>query len=203
MLPALLVFSLGLSMTVAPLTATVLADADEHNAGIASGVNNAVARVAALLATAAVGAVVASQFAAALEERLAGRQLGPAGAAAVREAERRTLGDVAPAGAPGAERAAISAASLEASTEAFRPGDGRRRGARRRRWAARPGRDPGPPARAAVATSTPRTARVVSSPATPAVSSAVLGRRGAEPSAAAASAAPPAASRTDGGAMSR
>ena len=43
-LPALLVFSLGLSMTVAPLTATVLADADDSNAGIASGVNNALAR---------------------------------------------------------------------------------------------------------------------------------------------------------------
>ena len=45
-LPPLLVFSLGLSMTVAPLTAAVLADADEGNAGIASAVNNAIARVA-------------------------------------------------------------------------------------------------------------------------------------------------------------
>jgi predicted MFS family arabinose efflux permease len=53
-----LVFALGLSMTVAPLTATVLADADEHNAGIASGVNNAVARVASLLGVALVGVVV-------------------------------------------------------------------------------------------------------------------------------------------------
>ena len=57
-LPGVVVFSLGLSMTVAPLTAAVLADAEEQNAGIASGVNNAVARVASLLATAAVGAVV-------------------------------------------------------------------------------------------------------------------------------------------------
>ena len=40
-LPGLLAFSLGLSLTVAPLTATVLSDADESNAGIASGVNNA------------------------------------------------------------------------------------------------------------------------------------------------------------------
>ena len=47
---ALLLFSLGLVATVAPLTATVLADADERNAGIASGVNNAIARVAGLLA---------------------------------------------------------------------------------------------------------------------------------------------------------
>ena len=63
LLPALLVFSLGLVATVAPLTATVLADADESNAGIASGVNNAIARVAGLLAVAAIGAVVSAQFA--------------------------------------------------------------------------------------------------------------------------------------------
>ena len=45
-------------MTVAPLTATVLADADEPNAGIASGVNNALARMAGLLAVAALGIIV-------------------------------------------------------------------------------------------------------------------------------------------------
>ena len=59
LLPSLLVFSIGLSMIVAPLTATVLADAGENDAGIASGVNNAVARVAGLLGIAVVGAAVA------------------------------------------------------------------------------------------------------------------------------------------------
>jgi predicted MFS family arabinose efflux permease len=59
LLPALLVFALGLSLTVAPLTATVLADADEHDAGIASAVNNAVARVAGLIGVSVVGIVVA------------------------------------------------------------------------------------------------------------------------------------------------
>jgi len=61
--PALLIFSLGLVATVTPLTATVLADADEHNAGIASGVNNAIARVAGLLCVAAIGAVVSAVYA--------------------------------------------------------------------------------------------------------------------------------------------
>ena len=60
LLPALLVFSLGLSMTVAPLTATVLADADHRDAGIASAVNNAVARVAGLIGISATGVVVAT-----------------------------------------------------------------------------------------------------------------------------------------------
>ena len=60
LLPGLLVFALGLSLTVAPLVATVLADADESDAGIASAVNNAVARVAGLIGVSVVGVVVAS-----------------------------------------------------------------------------------------------------------------------------------------------
>jgi EmrB/QacA subfamily drug resistance transporter len=63
LLPALLLFALGLTLTVAPLTATVLADADESDAGIASAVNNAVARVAGLLGVSVIGVVVAGTLA--------------------------------------------------------------------------------------------------------------------------------------------
>src|SRR3954462_234938 len=90
--PALLIFSLGLAAPVAPLTATVLADADENNAGIASGVNNAIARIASLLAVAALGAVVAGAFSARVDERLAGAGLSVAGQRAVTAAKQRALG---------------------------------------------------------------------------------------------------------------
>jgi EmrB/QacA subfamily drug resistance transporter len=53
-LPAVFVFGLGLTLVVAPVTATVLAAVDSSHAGIASGVNNAVARVAGLLAVAVI-----------------------------------------------------------------------------------------------------------------------------------------------------
>ncbi|MEO3807511.1 MFS transporter [Sphaerisporangium sp. B11E5] len=57
-LPAVTLFGLGLSAAVAPLTATVLATADERFAGVASGVNNAVARTGGLLAVAAIPPLV-------------------------------------------------------------------------------------------------------------------------------------------------
>ena len=57
-LPAVLVFALGLSLTVAPLTTTVLAAASDDHAGIASATNNAIARVAGLLAVAVIPTAV-------------------------------------------------------------------------------------------------------------------------------------------------
>ena len=120
LLPALLIFSLGLAATVAPLTATVLADADESNAGIASGVNNAIARVAGLLAVAAIGAVVSAQFNSALDESLAGQTLSPPAQSAVEQARKETLASVDPA-VTGSE---VAEDVESASAEAFHVGIG-------------------------------------------------------------------------------
>jgi len=58
-LPGVLVFSVGLSMTVAPLTAAILGSIPSTQAGIGSAVNNAVSRVAGLIATAMIGVIIA------------------------------------------------------------------------------------------------------------------------------------------------
>jgi EmrB/QacA subfamily drug resistance transporter len=56
--PWVIVFGLGLSITVAPLTAAILGDVDEKHAGIASAVNNAISRIAGLITIAAVGVII-------------------------------------------------------------------------------------------------------------------------------------------------
>jgi EmrB/QacA subfamily drug resistance transporter len=72
--PAIGVLSIGMTITVPPLTSTVMASVADAHAGIASGVNNAIARVAGLFAVAALGAVLFASF----SRHLAG--ITPAGA---------------------------------------------------------------------------------------------------------------------------
>jgi EmrB/QacA subfamily drug resistance transporter len=74
-LPAIVVFGLGLAATVAPLTATVLDSVEERHVGIASGVNNGVSRVAGLLAIAVLGAVISANFDAGVAGEVAGGPL--------------------------------------------------------------------------------------------------------------------------------
>jgi hypothetical protein len=123
-LPAALVFALGLSMTVAPLTAAVLAAVDEHRSGVASGINNAIARVAGLLAIAAVGAVVSAQFSSAIEDHLSGVRLGPRGEEAVGAAKERPLSGRPETPLPPREQAPVMAAIDTASVDSFRVGMG-------------------------------------------------------------------------------
>ncbi|MGF1504289.1 MAG: MFS transporter [Anaerolineae bacterium] len=74
-LPGLLVFGIGMGITVAPLTTSVLGSVPTHNAGTASGVNNAISRATDVLTTAVLGAVLLLGFTAALRTEISGLDL--------------------------------------------------------------------------------------------------------------------------------
>jgi EmrB/QacA subfamily drug resistance transporter len=121
-LPAILVFGLGLSATVAPLTATVLDSVEERHVGIASGVNNGISRVAGLFAIAVLGAVISASFGSSIDSKLGERPLGPRAEAAVAEAKEQPLGVPSDGGLAPAEATRVRAAAADASTSAFHLG---------------------------------------------------------------------------------
>ena len=88
-LPGVLVFGLGLSATVAPLTATALNSVAENRVGVASGINNAVSRIAGVLAIADLRCADRGQVR--LDRRQQGRGLQPSPQADRRSARRRTI----------------------------------------------------------------------------------------------------------------
>ena len=103
-LPAIVVLGLGMAIAVAPLTTTVMDSVETEHSGVASGVNNAVARIAGLVAIAVFGVVVANAFAARVTPALAPLAL-PAEA---RDAVNRELPKMA-----GADIRAISSLTAE------------------------------------------------------------------------------------------
>jgi EmrB/QacA subfamily drug resistance transporter len=118
-LPAVIVFGLGLAATVAPLTATVLDSVEERHVGLASGINNAVSRIAGLLAIAVLGAVIAGAFNSTLDSRLAGVPLGPKAQHAVSEARKSALAGSNTNGVPARDRRVVEPAIADASVDGF------------------------------------------------------------------------------------
>lgn len=111
---------LGMALTVAPLTSTVLSAVEPADAGVASGVNNAAARIGTLLAIALIGTVALALYSTALERRLAAAAV-PADVARVLVAERRSLADTTiPAWVAPAQRASLAQLVDDAFLNAFR-----------------------------------------------------------------------------------
>jgi EmrB/QacA subfamily drug resistance transporter len=123
-LPAILVFGLGLSATVAPLTATVLDSVSERHVGIASGVNNGIARVAGLLAIAVLGAVISAYFGSTLDNNLGKQPLGPRAERTISDAKAQPLAVPKTTALPPTQAIRVSTASADASTSAFHLGIG-------------------------------------------------------------------------------
>jgi EmrB/QacA subfamily drug resistance transporter len=118
--PAVLVLGVGMGISVAPLTTTVMGAVSDDLAGTASGVNNAASRVAAVLAIAVFGVVVAVVFNRTLDQRLAPLALAPEALRAL-DAERAKLaGAQLPRGLDPAQRAAARQAIKESYVAGFR-----------------------------------------------------------------------------------
>ena len=96
-----------MAVTVAPLTTSVMNSVGEDRVGTASGINNAVARVAGVLAIAVFGLVMVYGFRTRLEHALSTVSLAPEALKAVRAQETRLAGLQLPAGLDGGTTAAI------------------------------------------------------------------------------------------------
>ncbi|HWT03006.1 MAG TPA: MFS transporter [Pyrinomonadaceae bacterium] len=118
--PAVMVMSLGMAASVAPLTTVVMTSVAERHAGLASGVNNAVSRLASLLAVAALGVVVLSAFNTQLDRRLDALPLAPEARQKLDEQRTKLAAAEVPAGADAQTKAALERALGESFVAGFR-----------------------------------------------------------------------------------
>jgi EmrB/QacA subfamily drug resistance transporter len=119
--PAMAVLGLGMAVSVAPLTTTVMDAVENRHAGVASGINNATARVAGLLAVALLGAVAVGAFGAALDDRLTAAQVAPETRRLLQaEAPKLAEAQVPAQIVGGIERATLARALKESFVSSFR-----------------------------------------------------------------------------------
>ena len=118
--PAVIVLGFGMAVTVAPLTTVVMNSATRDRAGTASGINNAVARVASVLAIAVLGIVMVKAFASKLDPSLAHLRLPPGVLAELQANETKLAGLQVPSGLSPDMKAGISGSIREAFVFGFR-----------------------------------------------------------------------------------
>jgi predicted MFS family arabinose efflux permease len=117
--PAVVVLALGMAILVAPLTTTAMSAVATQHAGVASGVNNAVARVAGLVAIAVLGILLVRTFDARVTQALDRIQLGAAARAAIdRELPKLAGADINDA-VPSSDRDAVRKAIHESFVSSF------------------------------------------------------------------------------------
>ena len=118
--PAVVVLGLGMTVSVAPLTTVVMEAVDQDRVGTASGINNAVARVAALLAVAIFGVVMVASFSDQLNRRLTAVQMPADARAELQSNESRLAALTVPAGVDPATAHAIESSILASFVFSFR-----------------------------------------------------------------------------------
>jgi predicted MFS family arabinose efflux permease len=118
--PAIVVLGLGMAVTVAPLTTVVMNSAGRNRVGAASGINNAVARVANVLAIAVLGSVMMNAFGNQLDQRLATLSLSPDVVHSMQAEKIKLAGLEVPATLDPNTRAAVLEAVHNAFVSGFR-----------------------------------------------------------------------------------
>lgn len=118
--PALMILGFGLTVTVAPLTTTVMTSVEQDRVGTASGVNNAVARVAGVVAIAVLGIVMVKAFGFRFERSLADFSLSPSVLEELRANEIKLAGLPVPSGLDPSATAKIRESVQESFVYGFR-----------------------------------------------------------------------------------
>lgn len=118
--PAVAVLGIGMAVSVAPLTTTVMNAVDARHAGLASGINNAVARTAGLVSIAVFGILLLYAFNAELDDRLAILDLPPDVKHRIDEQRADLAGAEIPGGVGGETSAAIKRAISESFVAGYR-----------------------------------------------------------------------------------
>ena len=118
--PAVVVLGLGMAIAVAPLTTAVMGSVSQQRVGIASGVNNAVARTAGLLAIAVLGIVALATFSSSLASNLNALPLSSGVRSALIAQQNKLVGISIPGGLSSATHAAIQNAVSGSFVTSFR-----------------------------------------------------------------------------------